>query len=865
MRHGRARGLALPVGVAAALFLGLAIAPVRSRLSPTPPPRLEGNAVSTPDPERLEQQRWARGVLAAAKSAAGQDSLEAADAMDRLAIVLGASARPEDLAEARELAQRCISIREAMLPAGDPQIASGLADLVDILWRFGRFEEARQPAERALALRRRLAGPGDPGLATSLYQLASLLRIDGDYARSAPLYREAIATWRAAPGDRRQDIASALHYLGVLSWSLGDTAEARRLIDRSLGMLEEALGPDHPLVAQRLHMLGGLAVAMGQRGRARDMYEEARRIWTRSLGPDHPDVARALTSLGRLRLDAGDTRAARQLFERALAIRTGAFGHADPLVANSLADLGRVAQAEGDLAAAHRQLLQAVTLLGPNQASPDSELVPALVALARVEVARGDVAAALSHAIRAERQAREVFRRSARGLPDPDALRYAARRVGGLDAAIAALLGERTPSPPEVVSVFDEVIRSRGLVLDVVSRFSRQEDPAGVEQVRRALPPDTALVAYVRYDDAPRAGRLPEKSYAAFVLDREQAGPMIQPLGPSRRIDAAVQAWRAEAGADPRLRATGTAEREYRAAGNRVRSAVWDPVAAEVAGHERVFVVPDGTLGLVSLAALPSGDGRYLLETAPRIHYLSAERDLLDVVVPHPEGEGALVMGGVAFGGPAAPGVPGFERLPGTGREAAEVASLVAPGSEVAVMTGRDATEAAFRRLAPGRRLLHLATHGYFLERELPGRDPFQLSGLAMAGANRRQEAATSLDDGVMTAREIAALDLSSVDWVVLSGCDTGLGVVMDGEGVLGVRRAFRIAGAHTLIMSLWAVDDGAARAWMRRLYEARARGLSTDRAVEAAGLALLRAQRNRGATVHPYFWGGFVAAGDWR
>src|SRR5262249_1480447 len=117
----------------------------------------------------------------------------------------------------------------------------------------------------------------------------------------------------------------------------------------------------------------------------------------------------------------------------------------------------------------------------------------------------------------------------------------------------------------------------------------------------------------------------------------------------------------------------------------------------------------------------------------------------------------------------------------------------------------------------------------------------------------------------ILTADEIGALNLSGTEWAVLSGCETGLGEAQSGEGVLGLRRAFQIAGVGTLIMSLWPVDDGAARVWMRHLYEARLGGLSTGASVRGASLKMIAAQRVAGRTTHPYFWGAFVAAGDWR
>ena len=109
-------------------------------------------------------------------------------------------------------------------------------------------------------------------------------------------------------------------------------------------------------------------------------------------------------------------------------------------------------------------------------------------------------------------------------------------------------------------------------------------------------------------------------------------------------------------------------------------------------------------------------------------------------------------------------------------------------------------------------------------------------------------------------------MDLAGLQWAVLSACDTGLGEVTAGEGVFGLRRAFQIAGVRTVIMSLWAVDDEATRQWMRVLYEGRfERDLSTAEAVREASLTVLESRRRRGRSTHPFYWGGFVAAGDWR
>jgi CHAT domain-containing protein len=394
----------------------------------------------------------------------------------------------------------------------------------------------------------------------------------------------------------------------------------------------------------------------------------------------------------------------------------------------------------------------------------------------------------------------------------------------------------------------------------------------------------------------------------AFVL-ASGAPPVVVPLGPAARIDPLVAAWREEAGAKPPAVRTAerSAEGRSRAAGEQLRRLVWDPVVKHLAGAKRTFVVPDGSLHFVNVAALPTTAGHYLVETGPLIHYLSTERDL---VREAPSGLGASTL--IAFGGadfdraptdteevvrlaqaavptllaPASTSVYRgpraacesfrslrFEALPASRTEVDQVAALWSadPRSTRSALelTGPTAHEALFKELAPKNRIVHLATHGFFLDPKCleagATASPLLSSGLALAGANHRDDAGPDEEDGILTAEEIASLDLSGVDWVVLSACSTGVGQPTNGEGVLGLRRAFEMAGAGTLIMSLWPVQDEASRAWMRALYEERLNGSTTADAVRQASLHTLEERRRAGLSTHPFYWGAFVAAGEWR
>jgi CHAT domain-containing protein len=380
----------------------------------------------------------------------------------------------------------------------------------------------------------------------------------------------------------------------------------------------------------------------------------------------------------------------------------------------------------------------------------------------------------------------------------------------------------------------------------------------------------------------------------ALVLLPGERTVKVVDLGPALPIEELVSEWRRETTNDPRLSPGGgsVAVRRYREIGDALRAALWDPVDERLGDRERVLVVPDGVLHLVNLSALPTDDGRYLIESAPPLHYLSTERDILlalggpdfDVaVIAPPTDRTADPAQDIVYRSSlrGCENIHALRPLPGAEKEIRTLERLWNKHRKAGdrslgkarALTGARATEAAFKRLSPGYRVTHLATHGFLLSGSCQSagtspveNDPLLLSGLALAGANNASDTHdTDREDGMLTAEEIASLDLAGVEWVVLSGCETGLGELHSSEGILGLRRSFEIAGVGSLISSLWAVDDDATRLWMEHLYRARHSGLSTAESVRRASLAMLNDARARGKSTHPFTWGAFLGVGDWR
>src|SRR5262249_37205932 len=211
-----------------------------------------------------------------------------------------------------------------------------------------------------------------------------------------------------------------------------------------------------------------------------------------------------------------------------------------------------------------------------------------------------------------------------------------------------------------------------------------------------------------------------------------------------------------------------------------------------------------------------------------------------------------------------------FAPLDGTAQEALAIKSLF---PEANILTGRQATKSALKKAAAPR-IRHIATHGFFLQdNETPAagnaqaatrginasariENPLLRSGLALAGANLR----SGDDDGILTAMEASGLNLWGTKLVVLSACDTGLGEVRDGEGVYGLRRSVVLAGAESLVMSLWPVSDYVTREMMTAYYKGLKQGLGRGEALRQAQLNMLK-RKGRG---HPFYWASFIQSGEW-
>jgi len=850
------------------------------------------------------------------------------------------------LDEARSRYEQVLTLRRGLLRPGHPSLANSYATLGLVEFDSANYAEAERLYRKAIEIQETTQAP--PALARQRNNLAILYATIGDFKRARKVLDQAIAGVESAENPDHGMIYQLETNMALLLADQGSYQDALELVDRVYEPVRALYGDEHVAVD---NMLGIRARSFIGLGRYREALEPARHVLAlrRKVAPDHNNVADALVDLGRALRGMGQYEEAGKAYGEAIEIYARTLGAESPRMASARRAHAVLLLSEGHDAEALHEALESERIrrnhlrlvcstLPERQALDYARRRHALDVALTVAMSTDDASL--------QREAWDGVIRSRAVVLDEMAMRQrlaslltddqTGRLVEALRSARGELASLVVDGPGETpIEEYRHRLEAaekkkedaeKALAARVAGPGGPERARAGLTDVAASRPDGTALVAFVRYENyRPDGGAVNEvktrAEYGAFVLGGKSEAIHAVPLGPADQIDRLVGAWRAAVSpADPDAPGSASA---YREAASRLRQRLWDPVEAWLAGADRVFLVPDGALSTIHFGALPVGEDRYLVETGPLIHLLSAERDIAERTPTGGTTLGLLALGGADFDAPArgtaevttgpSPPAPAsvplrrsgcgeagslyFPPLPGSkveSREVAEAWSRRRAGEPSLLLTGAAASEDRLEKEAPGRRILHLATHGFFLggrcaleddaarggtargiggvtpdPAPLPGvsnENPLVLSGLALAGANHRGPGSGTTGDGILTAEEIAGLDLRGVEWAVLSACDTGLGQIRAGEGVLGLRRALEVAGVRTVIMSLWSVEDQLTHDWMRSLYEARLEErLGTAESVRRADLDRLRAQREAGASTHPFFWAGFVAAGDWR
>jgi CHAT domain-containing protein/tetratricopeptide (TPR) repeat protein len=742
-----------------------------------------------------------------------------------------------DYASAQKLFIQALAVREKTLGPNSAVVAKTLNNLALLDSSLGAYDEAEDYFQRALRIRTARLGPDNASTLTTLGQLGLLYVREGDDARAEPLLVRVVAMQeKIALGDG-PDFARSLSQLAMLYDRRKLYAQAEPLHARALEIRRRILGVEHPEYAAGLAALARHDHAQGKLAEAQPLYEQALKIDEEALGKNHPDTLAIAGDLALLKIELRQpedaTRLAHDVAEAQQNILNGIFTFA-----------------------AENQRMEFERTLSPCDlpaALADADLLAEMVLRTKGVVLDSLLEDAVVTRAERDPDVREMMEKRRLLLAQ---LGQSPEDASGTDFSNSpAALADRRKLEQEEQQL-EAGLAERG----IGSGKTRRALDTDVAEIRDALPADAALVEYVAYNRY--TGHLAsEPAYGAIVLTRAAPCQWV-PLGSAAEIDARVRL-------DQKYMRKRVREVVLAEVLRGLCQSLCDRVLAVLPGGiHRLVISPDGDLNFVSFATLLNANNQFLADDY-EINYVASGRDLLQKPGLTPKTKRLVVFADPDYD--HLPGaIPGKARartastigdllapLPGTDREAAFLLQEAkSNGLEARIYRGADASEANLAgQKSPF--VLHLATHGLYLSEEevanLPpvsgdgakalAGQPMTRSLLALAGAAvtlrdwKKGIFPPQENDGLLTARKAANLDLDRTWLVVLSACDTGGGEARAGEGVLGLRRGFAEAGAQNLLMTLWTADDAETANLMESFYR------EALRSADAPG-ALARVQR---------------------
>jgi CHAT domain-containing protein len=773
----------------------------------------------------------------------------------------------ENYDEALRLYQRSLAITEKTYGPNHPEVASTLCNIADTYCDKGDYTAALRPAERSLKIREKALGPNHPDFADSLCSLADIYR------------------------------------------GLGDNAQALAMAKRSLAIMQKHLRPDHPLMAQCLFVLAEVQKNRSALDEALALHQRALAINEKISGPDHPDVFRGLASVAQIQAMKGDFRRSvstlSDLSTRQRRYLAHHFQTSSWMVASRVADMLRSSS----------EMLQTLCAVGTQnatgtyaaEAAGNSALNKAL--WEEVQAARAAFEA--NHQIKAE----ELYSQY-------QSLQAQLTRLPQSEADQA----KRDAKRLELESKLNQVVAELGQRVGFVAQGVLEQTPT-LSGIARQLPAGSVLLDFVQYrrcDLAANTNQWKEQRYTAYLTfpaPGDSANVVVErtDLGEASPIEELI------ATVSKRMSAGQYEAKDLSAALMRLSDLVYAPLAEHLTNVSHLIICPDGQLSRLPFEMLQVGN-KFLVEEKT-ISYVTSGREVVRLANTKPSvrTSAPLVMGNPDFDldlsktnvvGPLAlkskiesqkseidqsllTSAPTkmlsrdcrglkFTPLLGAEAEARSVAELLS--DDCVLRLGAEARESELKAVRSPR-MLHLATHGFFLsDQEFKqtnsiawdsgfaglgppkGRtpndweNPLVRCGIALAGANHALQITNAIaEDGLLTGLEASLLNLQGTELVILSACDSGTGEIKIGEGVMSLRRAFRIAGAETVLASHWKVSDKATTKLMTEFIRRWRAGQPRAEAWRAAQLELLPSKGAADDFSNPYFWAAFTLTGQWR
>jgi len=802
--------------------------------------------------------KWAKQALSFAQQAYGQKHFSILKSLTVLGRLYKAQGRYE-LAE--PVYVQTVELCKSLLGEKNPNTLIAMDNLSNLYQAQGRYELAEKIKVSLLALSKQVLGEKHPDTLIMMGNLAVLYKIRGQYSLAQPLFEQVFSLSKELAGETDPNTLIAMDNLASVYEDQQLFAKAKPLKERVLLLSKQVLGENHPDTLIVMNNLASFYDAQQHYELAQPLKEQVLELHQAVLGDYHPNTLIAMNNLGLLYQVTEQWDKAEKIWQQML--RASNF-YLERVLAGAGEKTRQAYLQQEDFKRnnyltfyQHRQL--------PEEAFYFS-------------LARKGWLLRLSSEISA------LTKQSA----DPQ-IKKQTVQFNQLRERLSALVFSKNPDKAQIQALEEKINTLEMQLSQAVTGFKRSTMEVTPAQVLDILSPDQGLVDFLVYNEIDFKTQA-TKSTQLVALVANHDGIVLVHLGEMLPIAEAISAYR-KAILDE-------ADNEFKSLthpklAQQLYQQLWQPLLPYLDAKKTVYLVPDGILNLLPFKALQTQDAHYLSEQVQLI-YLNSGRDLvLPVTTTKPHN--AAIFANPQYDAQKTPpdtlprkrsmtisrGLEDvyFAPLEQTQKEGDEIVKLmqIAP-QKPQFYTQLTATETEINRLVQPR-ILHLATHGFFMEdiksdtnhaqlRNLTVNkasrkfieNPLTRSGLAFSHANQGIKGVKQVDgsDGILTALEVLSLNLEGTELVTLSACETGLGDIKVGEGVYSLNRAFQEAGAKAVLSTLWSVDDEGTNQFMQRFYRRFLQGMPAQQALQDTQTEFIHSTEWN----QPFFWATFVMTG---
>lgn len=803
--------------------------------------------------------------------------------------------------ESKKWIEQSLEIKEVVLGKQHEFYANGLVNLANIYMDEGAFELADPLYRQAERIYKNSSGVNTKNYANILHALAKSKIAIGFHAAGRDLLIQTLAVQAKVLGTSHPDYANAMNSLGMLYAEMNQFEKADSAYSISLELRKANGGDKSYSYAQTLNNIAQMYLFSGRAREAGQIYEQCLGIAENTIGKDHPDYATFLNNIGQAKFKTGDFEAAKNYLERAITRRQKLFGNSHPstLEARSnllatLEALGKSKDAEKTFQSLNEEYLNFILLKFPHLTEKEKTAFYSTINYHFESFQSFAVKHAKENPAIIGQMLDIQLATKALLLNDSKKVRETVMASGDekIKTQYNTWLGKREYLA-KLYSLSETEISSRGINLkkleteaDSLERELTRNSPlfasanksakTSWKDIRKNLKPGEAAVEMTRFYLFDKQW-IDSLYYAALIVKNDSEVPEIVVLRDGKMLESRYLKY---------YKAT----IQGRVTDTRSLTHYWTPIQKHLTGVQKIYFAPDGVYNEINLNTLTDSAGVSLLDKLS-IHVVTSTKELIgekrasraalkkSLLIGRPSyklrsastkanegelrGDGTSARTGRWLQGAS------FSDLPGTQKEIEQIAGILRPSVPVETYLGEHAREEIIKK-ATDANILHIATHGFFIadkanefdtynRKEDNFADPMLRSGIVLAGVESFQHgnSIASEDDGILTALEVCNLKLENTELVVMSACETGLGEIRYGEGVYGLQRAFRIAGAKSMIMSLWKVDDQATQEMMVAFYNHWIKNGDKRKAFEAAQIEIRKRYK------YPYYWGAFVLLGD--